>query len=61
MPPSTSWLNPVSPSLLQKWIDNLHLTDKYPEISVNTKGSVDVASGEGQIPKDIMTEMTIGI
>ena len=44
-----------------KYNESLCLTDKYPDISVNTKGSVDVAPGKGQIPKDIMTEMTIGI
>merc|ERR1711888_174415 len=39
-----------------KYNESLCMTDKYPEISVNTKGSVDVAPGEGQIPKDIMTD-----
>ena len=33
------------------------MTDKYPEISVeNTESSVSLAPGEGQIPKDIMSD-----
>ena len=33
------------------------MTNKYPEISVtNTEASINIAPGEGQIPKDIMTD-----
>ena len=32
------------------------MTDKYPEISVNTEATVSIAPGEGQIPKDIMND-----
>ena len=39
-----------------KYNESLCMTDKYPEISVNTVGSVDVAPGEDQVPKDIMTD-----
>ena len=39
-----------------KYNESLCMTDKYPEISVNTRGSVDVAPGEGQVPKDIMAD-----
>ena len=37
--------------------ESLCMTNKYPEISVtNTESSVNIAPGEGQIPKDIMTD-----
>ena len=39
-----------------KYNESLCMTNKYPEISVNTTGSVNVAPGEGQIPKDMMAE-----
>ena len=39
-----------------KYNESLCMTDKYPEISVNTHTSVKVAPGEGQIPKDIMRD-----
>ena len=32
------------------------MTDKYPEISVNTEASVSIAPGEGQIPTDILMD-----
>ena len=32
------------------------MTNKYREISVKTHQDVNVAPGEGQIPKDIMTD-----
>ena len=39
-----------------KYNESLCMTDKYPEISVKTHTSVDIAPGEGQVPKDIMTD-----
>ena len=40
-----------------KYNESLCMTDKYPEISVNnTESSVSLAPGEGQIPKDIMSD-----
>ena len=39
-----------------KYNEALCMTDKYPEISVKTNASVNVAPGEGQVPKDIMTD-----
>ena len=39
-----------------KYNEALCMTDKYPEISVKTHASVNVAPGEGQVPKDIMTD-----
>ena len=32
------------------------MTNKYPEIDTNEKSSLSIAPGEGQIPKDIMTD-----
>ena len=40
-----------------KYNESLCMTNKYPEIAVtNTEASVNIAPGEGQVPKDIMTD-----
>ena len=40
-----------------KYNESLCMTDKYPEISVdNTESSVLISPGEGQIPKDILSD-----
>ena len=39
-----------------KYNESLFMIDKYPEIRVPTDESVSIAPGEGQIPKDIMTD-----
>ena len=39
-----------------KYNESLCMTDKYPEISVKTHTSINIAPGEGQVPKDIMTD-----
>ena len=39
-----------------KYNESLYMVDKYPEISIKTDSSVNIAPGEGQIPKDIMTD-----
>ena len=36
--------------------ESLCMTNKYPEIDTNEKSSLSIAPGEGQIPKDIMTD-----
>ena len=36
--------------------ESLCMTNKYPEIETNEKSSLRIAPGEGQIPKDIMTD-----
>ena len=32
------------------------MTNKYPEIESNEKSSISIAPGEGQVPKDIMSD-----
>ena len=40
-----------------RYNDSLCMTNKYPEIGVtDTKESISIAPGEGQIPRDIMTD-----
>ena len=36
--------------------ESLCMTNKYPEIDTNEKSTLSIAPGEGQIPKDIMTD-----
>ena len=40
-----------------RYNDSLCMTNKYPEIAVtDTQTNINVAPGEGQIPKDIMAD-----